>query len=152
MPVIGLNNAIEGAVDLGVVRYKKVLIETADVRALDTTPQELIASPGSNNAVVILQGIVVKPWSTAFSGIASGEDLTIQYTTSTPTVIATVETTGFLDNSYGSQRMFYPTSANIVSNQSIEIANSGPITAGSNLIVVLLYYTINVHSGALLYP
>ncbi|BBL73670.1 hypothetical protein [Methylomagnum ishizawai] len=49
--------------------------------------------------------------TTAYDGIASGEDLTIKYTNGSGATLMTIEATGFLDASADATRFALPTTA-----------------------------------------
>ena len=83
-------------VDLPSEQVETVTVTAAEAIALSTTAKSLIAAPGANRTVQVVGVEVRMAGNIAFGGIAAGEDLVIRYTGETD-VLATIETTGFLD-------------------------------------------------------
>lgn len=87
-----------------------VTVSSAELLALNATPKTLIAAPAAGKALVL---VAAELWldyaTTAYDGIASGEDLTIRYTNGSGTTLATIETTGFLDATADAFRYVEPT-------------------------------------------
>jgi hypothetical protein len=79
------------------VQFVDVVVSSAELLALFTTPKELVAAPAAG-LMNVFEGIVIsKPAGTAYAGVAAGEDLLVSYTNAAGTALATLETTGFLD-------------------------------------------------------
>lgn len=98
------------ATDTGIVQ-QDVEIATEDVLALNATPQELVAAPGAGKALVLVDAQFFLDYATTpYDGVAGGEDLAIKYTDENGDVLATVETTGFIDQSADEYRHIYPAS------------------------------------------
>ncbi len=73
-------------------------ISSAQLLALNATPIEVVPAPGAGYAVVVTGWSCWHGTGTAYSGIASGEDLALKYTDGSGAVAAgVIETTGFLD-------------------------------------------------------
>ena len=128
-------------VDLPSEQVETVTVTAAEAIALNTTAKSLIAAPGANRTVQVVGVEVRMAGSVAFDGIAAGEDLVIRYTGETD-VLATIETTGFLDQADRPSRQAqaaYTAAIRPQSNTAVELANSGAITDGSDLQVTIRY-------------
>ncbi len=84
--------------DVGVMKVADVLISSAQLLALNATPQTLVAAPGAGVYLELVRAYLLLDYgTTAYDGIAAGEDLQIKYTDgSGPAASAAIETTGFL--------------------------------------------------------
>ncbi len=103
MPVVIAN-------DTGIVTAI-VTISSAELLALNAVPKQLIAAPGAGKALILVDAQLELPYATtAYAGIAAGEDLEIRYTNGAGQLVATVETTGFLDAVATAHRHVYPAS------------------------------------------
>jgi hypothetical protein len=79
------------------IKFVDVTVSSAELLALFATPKTLVAAPAAG-FMNVFEGIVIsKPAGTAYAGIAGGEDLLVSYTDASGTALATLETTGFLD-------------------------------------------------------
>src|SRR6185369_2968707 len=87
-----------------VLKYVDVTVTSAQLLALNATPQTAIAAPGANKAIIPVGIIAYKAAGAAYAGIASGEDLSFKYTNSSGAEIAQMETTGFLDQTTAQTR------------------------------------------------
>jgi uncharacterized membrane-anchored protein len=84
--------------------YKQ--ITSAQLLALNATPQAILPAPAAGLAYVIRRVAIYKPAGTAYAGIASGEDLVLKYTNGSGAQISSViETTGFLDQATAQTRV-----------------------------------------------
>lgn len=93
--VADVNLEVGGA---GVIRYADVLIATAAVKTLNATPVQLVAAPTAGSFLELLAIYIFLEYATtAYDGIAAGEDLTVKYTDASGGIAATIEATGFLD-------------------------------------------------------
>lgn len=88
--------ALEAA-DLAGAKYYTATVTSAELLALNATPKTIFAAPGANKVALLERVTVVKPAGTAYAGIHADEDLTVKYENASGTVLATIETTGFLD-------------------------------------------------------
>ncbi len=83
-------------------------IATADVKTLNASPVVMIAAPGATLAVVIDNVYLFYDYdSTAYDGIAAGEDFLIEYVNS-GTDILIIETTAFMDQAGDEARFAKP--------------------------------------------
>lgn len=107
----------------------------AQVLALSATPITVLPAPGANKAYLVERVEVFKAAGTAYAGIATTEDLTLKYTNGSGTVLATVETTGFLDQATAQTRSVRGVATDItpVANAPV-VAHipTGEITTGNS--------------------
>lgn len=97
--------------DTGIVTAD-VVIATAELLALNATPKQLVAAPGVGKALILVDAQLMLDYnSAAYDGIAAGEDLEIRYTDGAGQLVATIESTGFLDAAADAYRHIYPASA-----------------------------------------
>lgn len=77
---------------------KKTTITSAQLLALNATPQVIVPAPPTGFANILTGMVLYKPAGTAYAGIAATEDLVAKYTgTAGQQVSAYVEPVGFLD-------------------------------------------------------
>lgn len=82
-----------------------VTVSTAELLLLNTTPKTLVAAPGAGIAIVPVSATMFLDYATtAYDGIAAGEDLAFRYTDGSGNIALTVEATGFLDASADAHR------------------------------------------------
>lgn len=75
------------------------LITSAQLLALNATPQTIVAAPGAGRYREFLGAQILYDYnSTAYAGIAAGEDLVFKYTDGSGAAVSQqIEATGFLD-------------------------------------------------------
>lgn len=129
------------------LKYVDVTITAAQLKALNATPQTLVAAPGAGYAVVLDSILLHKQAGTAYAGIAAGEDLSVRYTDGSGTELTNIETTGFLDQTTVQTRFaerwraasgvadITPANAAIVLHML-----SGEITTGTGSLLARVYY------------
>lgn len=114
----------------------KVKVPSASVLALNATPYTILAAQGANTLIEFLGATVHKPAGTAYSGIASGEDLAFKYTNASGAQVNTsLETAGFLDQATAQTRI-----ARAIATEYTPVENaalvlhllSGEITTGDS--------------------
>lgn len=130
--------------DTGVVTAD-ITITTGQLLALNATPKELVAAPGALKAIIVEELQLMLDYnSIAYSGIAAGEDLEVRYTNGSGALIATIETTGFLDQTADEYRHVFPVTTaatESVANAAVVIAlASGEIAAGNSPLKVRVRY------------
>ncbi len=97
-PGVLRNDALEAIVD--------VTISSAELLALNAAPKQIIAAPGANKAIIVIDAQAFLDYnSAAYDGIAGGEDLVLAYTNGAGTALAKFETTGFLDQASDQMRV-----------------------------------------------
>jgi len=135
------------ATDTGIATAD-VTISTAELLALNATPKTLVAAPGAGYAIIPVDVQLMLDYnSAAYNGIAAGEDLEVRYTNGSGQLVATVETTGFLDATADAYRHVYPasTAATVpVSNAALvmNLASAEIATGNSPLKVRVRYRTV----------
>jgi hypothetical protein len=131
--------------DEQIVKYVDVTITSAQLLALNATPKQIVAAPGSGKAVVPIGAILYKPSGTAYAGIATGEDISFKYTNGSGAEVMQAEATGFLDQATAQTRYAFPVSTNItpVANAAI-VAHMlvGEIITGDSDLLIRFYYRV----------
>lgn len=127
-------------------------ITSAQLKALNATPQEVVPALGANLAAVPTRVTIRHSGGTAYAGIASGEDLVLKYTNGSGQQCSSViETTGFLDQTTAQIRTAtHPASTSTTAGDITPVANaaivlhllSGEITTGDFDILVMVHYDI----------
>jgi len=120
------------------IRVTEVTIATAAVKTLNATPVDVIPAPGAGYGIQLLGVEVFLDYATtAYDGIAAGEDLTLKYTNGSGAVLATVETTGFLDASADALAWAPGVAATIAANAKV-VAHmlAGEIATGDSPITI----------------
>jgi hypothetical protein len=130
--------------DTGIVTAN-ITVSTAELLALNATPKQLVAAPGAGKALILIDAQFNLPYnSAAYAGIAAGEDLEIRYTDGSGALVATVETTGFLDAVASAHRHVYPASAAAIvpaDNAALVLdLASAEITTGNSPLKVRVRY------------
>lgn len=132
--------------------HRVTTITSAQLLALNGTPQIVVPAPGAGLALFLNRVIVSKPAGTAYSGIATGEDMVVKYTNASGAQVSSViETTGFLDQTTAQTRVAHaPASVSTTAGDYTPVANAalvlhlltGEITTGTGGLVVLVDYDI----------
>lgn len=125
-----------------------VTVTSAELLALNATPKQLVAAPGAGRALIFEGAMVSKPAGTAYSGIATGEDLSIKYTDASGLAVGGAETTGFLDQATAQSRYIRPTGAASGVSDIVAVANAalvlhllvGEITTGDSALTLRVFY------------
>lgn len=90
-------------------RFYDKHITSAQIKALNGTPIEIVPAAAVGWHIVPTGFALYKPANTvAYDGIAAGEDLGVKYTDTNGLLVATIETTGFLDSTAAQFRWAYP--------------------------------------------
>ena len=144
MARIEIGNRIEGSVDLeqGEVHVAELVIPVAQMRALASTVRELVAAPGAGKALYAQWISVEMLGTTAFGGLASGDDLHLRSATQTGDNWASVETTGFLDQTTQPKLIAYARTITGKENLSLVLGSGGAITGGSDCLVKVGYSVV----------
>lgn len=130
--------------DTGIVTAD-ITITTGQLLALNAAPKTLVAAPGVGYAVLLVDAQLFLDYnSAAYDGIAAGEDLGIRYTDGSGQLVATIETTGFLDATADAYRHSLPaTTAAItpVGNAALVMClASGEVATGNSPLKVRVRY------------
>lgn len=81
----------------------RTTVTSAQLLALNATPQTIVASPGDGFYLDLVSATIYKAAGTAYAGLAAGEDLFFGLGSSS-IECARVETTGFLDQATAQTR------------------------------------------------
>lgn len=122
-----------------------VTVTTGELLALHATPVVLVAAPGLGKALILVDAQLMLDYATtAYDGVAAGEDLEIRYTDGSGQLVATIETTGFIDQAADAYRHIYPAAAAAiapVANAALVIdLASGEIATGNSPLKVRVRY------------
>jgi hypothetical protein len=125
----------------------EVTVTTGQLLALNATPKTLVAAPGAGKALVpTLITLFLDYNSTAYDGIAAGEDLVLRYTDGSGAALATIEATGFLDATADAVRWAIPASTAAftpVANSPLVLhMATGEIATGDSPLKVRIDYKI----------
>ena len=111
-----------------------------------------LAAPGSGYALAFQRAMLYKPAGTAYSGVASGEDLVFKYTDGSGAQVSSViETTGFLDQATAQVRYVGMPGATTTTAGDVKPVDNaaivlhlltGEITTGDSPLVVRVWYDI----------
>src|SRR5688572_20996969 len=112
---------------LGASKYTQ--ITSAQLLALFTTPQTVVAAPGAGLAIIPSKVVIHKPAGTAYAGIAAGEDLVLKYTNASGAQCSSViEATGFLDQTTAQTRVArFPGSTGSTAGDVTPVANAAVV-------------------------
>lgn len=122
-------------------------ITSLQILSLNATPIELVPAPGANKVLMFEGAFFFYDYnSTAYAGIAAGEDLAIKYNNSSGTTVGATEVTGFLDQTSDQYRFAGPYGL-AISNITPQINTPlvlhmvvGEITTGNSPIGVRVQY------------
>jgi len=152
--VTGLGNTPDH--DTGVISSHlnsvDVAITSTELLALQTTVKELVAAPGANKILAFKYAAWFLDYnSTAYAGIAAGENLDIRYTDASGVLVGAQETVGFLDQTSDKHAITYPavtsgvTDIIAVTNAALVACLSGAIITGNSPLGVRVFYdTIDI--------
>ena len=136
------------ATDTGITTVD-VTVTTGQLLALNATPKTLVAAPGALKAIIVEDiQLMLDYATTAYGGIAAGEDLEVRYTDGSGALVATIETTGFLDATADEYRQVFPVTTaatESVANAALvlRMATGEIITGDSPLKVRVRYRTVD---------
>lgn len=132
--------------------YQTTVVTSAQLLALNATPQAIIAAPDAGIAIVPTRMAIYKPAGTAYGGIAAGEDLVLKYTNASGAQITgVVETTGFLDQATAQTRVVgMPGATGTTAGDYAPVAATpavlhllvGEITTGDSPLYVRVWYDL----------
>lgn len=142
-----------GELQEGVTQFVDVTITTAQLLALNATPQTVVAAPAAGKAIIFEGAVLHKPAGTAYAGIGATEDLAFCYTNGSGIDVGVVETTGFLDQATAQTRYCMPQTGALAAgtvSDFVPVAAAalvlallvGEITTGTSDLIVRVYYRI----------
>lgn len=109
-------------------------LTSAELLALNTTPVTLVPAVENYAWIPVEIQLFLDYLSSAYAGIDAAEDLVLRYTNGSGSIVATVETTGFLDAA-GSRRRHLINTAGLVTPLSAPLVfhmTTGNITTGNS--------------------
>jgi len=125
--------------------YTTLELTNAQILALNATPITAIAAPGAGKVIEIVKVVGVHDYATAaFGGIAEGEDLNLCYTNGSGAVLASLETTGWLDataDELAFGLMAKP--ATLINAAVVAHVNTGEIITGGGTIDLHIWYRVH---------
>ncbi len=136
-------------VDGDEVRTVEATITSAQLLALNATPQTIVPAPGAAYALIFMGAIAYLPYnSAAYAGIAAGEDLSIKYTNGSGLEVGQCETTGFLDATSNQLRWIRAHAAASGDDAIVPVPNAalvlhllvGEIITGNSPLKLRVYY------------
>jgi hypothetical protein len=136
-----------GDSDAAPLYFADVTVTTGELLALNTTPKTLVAAPGAGNILVLeMAQLWLDYATTAYDGIAAGEDLSIKYTNASGVEVAQIEATGFLDGTADETRYVKAASAAAVqpvANAALVLSMLvGNIATGDSPLKVRTFYRV----------
>lgn len=128
------------------IHSRKVILTSAELLALFTTPKTIIEAQGEDTLIEFDSAVVHKPAGTAYSGIAAGEDLAFKYTNASGAQVnTTLETTGFLDQATAQTRITRQIATEytpVVNSPLVLHMLTGDITTGTSPLVITVFYKV----------
>ena len=126
--------------------FADVTVSSAELLALNAAPKQLVAAPGAGNILLLEAAQLWLDYATtAYDGIAAGEDLSIKYTNGSGAEVAQIETTGFLDGTADETRCVRPGSTAVqpVANAALVLhLLSAEIATGDSPLKVRTWYRV----------
>lgn len=148
LTITGLGNTPDhdtGIISVPMVESVDVVISSAEILALDTTPKTLVAAQGANKAILLESAVFFLDFNTAaYTGVDAGDDLNIKYTDGVGVTAATVETTGFLDQSADTYAAAYPSADSLILpvNAPLVASLGGAVATGDSPIAARVFYRV----------
>lgn len=134
----------DSEIQYGIEGLRKTTITSAQLLALNATPQIIVPAAPSGFVNVLTALALYKPAGTAYAGVAAGEDLVAKYTDgSGQQCSAVIETTGFVDQTTAQLRHVGPPGS--VSTTAADVT---PLAAA--IVLHLLVGEITTGTGGLI--
>lgn len=132
---------------------KNVELTSAEVKALRATPKEIIAAPGAGKMIVVESVALQLNYGGTNAFTETADNLVLEYSDSGTDITASIETTGFIDQTADTVALVYPAtiaaaaSATAVTNESVVLKNTGDgeiagNAAGNNTLLVSVAYRV----------
>lgn len=121
-----------------------VTLTTGQLLALFATPVSVIPAAGATKAAVIVDVDAFYDYnSAAYAGIGGTEDLVLRYTDASGSIMATIETTGFLDQTADQIRHVKGVGVTPVANAAVMAHMAvGEITTGNSPVRLRIRYRL----------
>ncbi|HLD90234.1 MAG TPA: hypothetical protein VI911_04340 [Patescibacteria group bacterium] len=119
----------------GGTQLAKGTITSAQVLDLKDTPKTLVAAPGSGKALVFKEAHLFLDYNSAVYviGTASTDDMEIRYTNASGQEVASIEMTGFVDQTNDEHVIVKPASAAVATPEAIvPVENAALVLTVSN--------------------
>lgn len=148
LTVSGLGNAPDhdtGIISISAVQSVDVVLSSAEILALHTTPIELVAAAGAGKAIALESAVFFLDYNTAaYAGVDAGDDINIRYTDGSGVIAGTLETTGFIDQTADTYAMVRPNNNSFImpANASLVASLGGAIITGDSPIAVRVFYRL----------
>lgn len=119
-------------------------LTAAEVLALNTTAIEVIPAPGEGQAILVKSAQVRKnACTTAYDGIAAGEDLLLKVENSSGVTALTVETTGLLDSTAEKNIVVFGTGHLLAEDKAVvAYMSTGNVATGNGTVDIIAEYDI----------
>jgi hypothetical protein len=131
-----------GGVSTGNAADSFIMVDTVEcnnacIKGLRAGPKELVATPGANKFIEVINAVLIMDYGTNVLTANAGDDLVIQYNTSGQDITGSIETTGFL--TAAADTMAFVNAAGIatspaanISNKAVELFNIGGAEIAGN--------------------
>lgn len=123
-----------------------ITVTTGELLALNATPKTLLAATGAGTFILPLFAELFLDYnSAAYAAIHADDNLTFKYTGAAGTLLGTVETTGFLDQTADQHRHFSFATGDLTPTANaalvLHMAN-GEVTTGDSPLKIKIYYRV----------
>jgi predicted RecA/RadA family phage recombinase len=138
-------NVITSAASPDIASSAVITVSSAELLALNATPKVLVAAPGAGKAIIPVDAELFLDYNTtAYDGVAGGEDLAFRYTGTSGNQCGTVEATGFLDASADASRIHaFNGTINPTANAALVLHMlTGEIATGNSPLKVKVRYRV----------
>jgi hypothetical protein len=127
-----------------------VTLTTAQIKALFTTPIQVLAAPGANKAYVIRKVTAYMPYNANAYTIGTSGDLKLRYTGAAGAELACLACTGFVDEASSQVRVLAPEAPALAAANLTPVANAAVfatmatanLTVGDSPIKLRIHYEV----------
>lgn len=153
--VAGSTGQLAFSVNANLPQYAEVTLTSAEVKALATTPIELVAAPGAGNVLIFLGASLKLVYGGSNGFTESGDNLGVKYTNAAGVQVSQdIEMTGFIDQTASTYTNAEPAidsifAASAGENAALVLDNLNSNIAGNaandnTLVVSVLYRTVSI--------
>lgn len=133
-----------------VLQHADVTITSAQLLALNATPQTLVAAPGSGKALVFGGAVAFLDYNSAAYAVDAADNLQIRYTDGSGQLVAVCETDGFLTLTADAARYIQPLVGSTTISDITPVANaalvafmaSSEVITGDSPLKLRVYYRV----------